>query len=95
VEYDISFMNKLAEPLPEIANRIDSQVTAAIAKWDEMTDEQQGTIYELCINLLIDFRTLAREHREFKTSDIIRDLLLDANITLEDGADGTTWRRTS
>jgi cysteinyl-tRNA synthetase len=95
VDYDISFMNKLAEPLPEIANRIDSQVTAAIAKWDEMTNEQQGTIYELCIKLLIDFRTLAREHREFKTSDIIRDLLLDANITLEDGADGTTWRRTN
>jgi cysteinyl-tRNA synthetase len=93
-EYDISFMNKLAEPLPEIADRIDEQVHQAIEKWDEMSAEQQGTIYELCINLLIDFRNLAREHREFQTSDTIRDLLLDANITLEDGADGTTWRRT-
>ncbi|MBT3702451.1 MAG: cysteine--tRNA ligase [Alphaproteobacteria bacterium] len=93
-EYDISFMNKLAEPLPEIAERIDEQVRQAIDKWDEMSGEQQGTIYELCINLLIDFRKLAREHREFQTSDIIRDLLLEANITLEDGPDGTTWRRT-
>jgi cysteinyl-tRNA synthetase len=91
--YDISFMNKLAEPLPEIADRVDSQVREALGKWDEMTSEQQGTIHELCVNLLIDYRNLARDHREFQTADTIRDLLLDADIMLEDGPDGTTWRR--
>jgi cysteinyl-tRNA synthetase len=94
-EYDISFMGKLAEPLPEVASRIDGQVTEAIKKWDEMTSDQQGTIYELCINLLIDFRNLARDHKEFQTADTIRDLLLDAGIMLEDGPQGTTWRRSA
>ena len=91
---DISFMQNLREPLPEIAERVDARVKDVLASWDKMTLEQQRSVHELCVKLLIDFRNLSREHKEFDTADTIRDLLLEAGILLEDGPDGTTWRRT-
>jgi cysteinyl-tRNA synthetase len=90
---DISFMRNLHEPLPEIAERVGAQVDGALASWDDMTLTQQRAVHELCVDLLIDFRNLSREHKEFATADTIRDLLLEAGILLEDGPDGTSWRR--
>ena len=45
------------------------------------------------IERLIAERTEARAARNFAASDRIRDTLADNNIILEDGANGTTWRR--
>ena len=92
-DIDISFMQQLHGPLPEIADRINARVDEAVAKWDDMTVEQRRSIHDLCVNLLIDYRTLAREHKEFNVADSIRDVLEDAGIVLEDGPSGTTWRR--
>jgi cysteinyl-tRNA synthetase len=44
------------------------------------------------IDALIIKRTVAREGKDFATSDQIRDSLLDQGVVLEDGPDGTTWR---
>jgi cysteinyl-tRNA synthetase len=46
------------------------------------------------IERLISERTAARKARNFAEADRIRQELLDAGITLEDTAQGTTWRRT-
>jgi cysteinyl-tRNA synthetase len=90
---DISFMQNLREPLPEIAERVDARIREVLANWDKMNFEQKRSIHELCVSLLIDFRKLSRDHKEFATADTIRDILLAAGILLEDGPDGTTWRR--
>ncbi len=45
------------------------------------------------IEKLIAERTTARAERDFATADRIRDELADAGVTIEDGAGGTTWRR--
>jgi cysteinyl-tRNA synthetase len=45
------------------------------------------------IDKLINQRTEARKNKDFAESDRIRDLLSDQGIALEDGAEGTIWRR--
>ncbi|MDG2243147.1 MAG: cysteine--tRNA ligase [Rhodospirillaceae bacterium] len=45
------------------------------------------------IDTLIHARTAARANKDFAESDRIRDSLLARGITLEDGPDGTKWRR--
>ena len=45
------------------------------------------------INSMIDARQQARAEKNWAESDRIRDQLQDAGIILEDGPQGTTWRR--
>lgn len=42
---------------------------------------------------LIDERLAARKNKDFKRADAIRDELKTAGVVLEDGPQGTTWRR--
>jgi len=45
------------------------------------------------IEALIEKRNAARRDKDFSTADAVRDELAAAGIKIEDGADGTTWRR--
>ena len=45
------------------------------------------------IEALIEKRRAAKTERDFATADAIRNQLSDAGITIQDGPDGTTWRR--
>jgi cysteinyl-tRNA synthetase len=45
------------------------------------------------IDALVEARRMARANKDFAESDRIRDDLLARSITLEDGPDGTKWRR--
>ncbi len=47
------------------------------------------------IDALIAERNQARADRNFQRADEIRDQLAEAGIRIEDGADGTTWRRSA
>ncbi len=52
-----------------------------------------GGLDDNAIEALIEQRTAARKAKDFAESDRLRDELEAAGITLEDGANGTTWRR--
>jgi cysteinyl-tRNA synthetase len=48
---------------------------------------------DAAINTQIFARTAAKQSKNFAEADRIRKELLAAGIVLEDGAQGTTWRR--
>jgi cysteinyl-tRNA synthetase len=60
-------------------------VLGIIAHEKEMLDED--------VERLIEERTAAREKKDYARADEIRDQLAEAGIMLEDGAEGTRWRR--
>lgn len=45
------------------------------------------------IEVLIETRNAAKADRDFEKADAIRDQLTEAGITIQDGREGTTWRR--
>jgi len=53
----------------------------------------QGDLAAEEIEALIERRNAAKAGRDFETADAIRDQLLEAGISIQDGRDGTTWRR--
>jgi cysteinyl-tRNA synthetase len=53
----------------------------------------QGSMLAEEIESLIQERNEARAARDFARADQIRDRLASAGISIEDGADGTRWRR--
>jgi cysteinyl-tRNA synthetase len=46
------------------------------------------------IEALLEERRQARADKDFAKADEIRDRLAEAGVQIEDGPDGTTWRRT-
>jgi len=61
---------------------------------DEWFEGQvEGELSSDAIEALIEKRNTARAAKDFATADSVRKQLADAGISIEDGADGTTWRR--
>src|SRR5690606_9845088 len=58
----------------------------AAASGDDHLDQLNGLM-----QLLIDIRAQARQSKDWATSDKIRDALLELEIELKDGKEGTTW----
>ena len=50
-------------------------------------------LLDKAMNVLIQVRQHVRKNKDFATADLIRDLLKEQGITLEDRADGTGWRK--
>jgi len=57
------------------------------------TGEVQGDVASVEIEALIARRNEARASKDWAAADGFRDQLSDMGITIEDGPDGTTWRR--
>ena len=55
--------------------------------------EEAGGLTSVAIEALIFARTTAKKGKNFAEADRIRNELLAAGIILEDGAQGTSWRR--
>ena len=63
--------------------------------WFKWQPKAASGLDEQEIEKLVNLRIEARKNRDFAESDRIRDELSDAGIQLEDGANGTTWHRSS
>ncbi|MFP6712246.1 MAG: cysteine--tRNA ligase [Rhodospirillales bacterium] len=62
--------------------------------WFKWSPESAGDgLSDAEIDALIEQRRAARTNKDFAMSDKIRDDLAAQGIVLEDGADGTTWKR--
>ena len=57
------------------------------------TDISEGSLPSEEIEKLIKKRQAAKEAKDFKTADKIRNQLLEIGIKIQDGRDGTSWRR--
>jgi len=55
--------------------------------------DAEGQLSADKIEALIDKRNEARAAKDFAAADAFRDQLTDAGIKIEDGSDGTSWRR--
>jgi len=53
----------------------------------------EGDLSSDDIEALIEKRNTARTAKDFATADAVRDQLTAAGIRIEDGAGGTSWRR--
>ena len=56
--------------------------------------DAEGALSAADIEVLIEKRTQAKTERDFNAADSIRDQLAAAGVSIADGRDGTTWRRT-
>lgn len=50
-----------------------------------------GNELDAAMDIIIELRKNAREQKDWGTSDLIRDKLKDAGITVKDSAEGTSW----
>ena len=53
----------------------------------------EGDVSSEEIEALIEKRNTAKAARDFEAADSIRDQLLEAGVTIQDGREGTSWRR--
>jgi len=53
--------------------------------------EQGNGRLEGVMKLVLELRQKARENKDWPTADKIRDMLAEAQITVKDGKEGTTW----
>jgi cysteinyl-tRNA synthetase len=73
-----------------------TSVLVAIGKFDSVLGifgEEKDEMLDADIDALIEERQTARQQRNFKRSDEIRDLLGEMGIVLEDTKDGVRWKR--
>ena len=54
-------------------------------------DDSNGQTLDQLMQLVLDLRSDARAHKDWTTSDKIRDRLDEINIQVKDGKEGATW----
>ena len=59
----------------------------------ESDDSGSGKMENELIELVVSLRKTFKENKEWEMSDRIRDTLKEAGIILEDGPEGTRWRK--
>jgi cysteinyl-tRNA synthetase len=72
---------------------LDREASAFLQGGPAASGGEAGSLTPEAIQSLIDQRIAAKKSKDFKTADRIRADLAAAGVVLEDGPNGTTWRR--
>lgn len=89
-EADVALISALASLLSRFRNAL-GLTTALEAKPEEL--EGGSELTDQLLQLLIEVRLHTRKKKLFDLSDEIRDKLSALGIALEDGPEGTTWKK--
>jgi cysteinyl-tRNA synthetase len=57
----------------------------------DMIDSGGGNQLDAAMDIVLELRKNAREQKDWGTSDLIRDKLKEAGITVKDSAEGSSW----
>ncbi len=80
-----ALMKQLAEPM--------GLLTQDAEAWFKSVDVSDGALSDSEIDSLIEQRKQARADKNWSEADRIRDVLNENKIVIEDGVNGSTWRR--
>ena len=93
----VTFINKVKDGAAKISSAdLESLKTAMKAfifdilglnSIDRGDDSKLG----VTMDIILELRKNARENKDWTTSDLIRDKLNEAGITVKDGKEGTSW----
>jgi cysteinyl-tRNA synthetase len=86
---DIETMNKINGFYEEFGGGVLGLVPSGIPA------PQSGLAEDALMSLLIELRSEARNRKLWDIADIIRDRLQQLGIVLEDGKEGTRWKKFS
>jgi cysteinyl-tRNA synthetase len=87
-------INRQAEATPEVRYaQAALQDLASVLGLTLREPEVQGTDAKPYIDLLVELRQQLRTAKQFEIADHIRNRLGELGITIEDSAEGTSWRR--
>jgi cysteinyl-tRNA synthetase len=94
-------LNKANDPASQVAfkgellaaGKLLGLFQAAPEDWFAWTPPSSASLDEATIRERIDARNAARKAKNFAAADRIRDELKAQGVLIEDGAQGTTWRR--
>ncbi len=82
-----------AQRILDALEKIDRALGVIEMPWGDVVSDDEGGREEAEIDALVVARNEARKSRNFAESDRIRDLLAERGIVLEDGPQGTRWKR--
>ena len=71
---------------------------ALVVRLGELAEQGAGDPAEKVapfVDALLAVRAAARASKDFGTSDLVRDRLVDAGVEVRDGAEGTSWTLTT
>lgn len=80
-----------AEDLEMLRSTYNDFVFNILGLQSELDAAGDDGVVEGLMQLIIDMRLQARQNKDWATSDAIRDKLLELNIRIKDGKDGSSW----
>jgi cysteinyl-tRNA synthetase len=85
--------NLSAKDLESLKNTFKTFVTSifGLSREGNQNQDQANRVIQGLMDVLLELRQVAREQKDWPTSDKIRDALKKLNISVKDGADGTNW----
>jgi cysteinyl-tRNA synthetase len=78
--------------LYEVQGFIRTITDGVLGLWPEEETGGLRPTLDTVMGLVLDLRASARATKDWSTSDLIRDRLKEAGITVEDGPTGSTWK---